>query len=219
MNKSTILYLVTLAYFILICELPIVFDIHPIVILIGGIVLYFLGIFTIEHFIHRIRSEEKLEQKIIKKLRSEGYKCEKDEGELTYRMNGRTYRVHFWQSRNDEFRIIILDYTDIDEDWEKISMEGQAVLANAVNIENPHITLIAQSNRVVCAFISSVSSAEDFMVEIKRAYRAIGEALNYAYDILPQIKYYYPAKEKEVSIGFAKNNNSNDSSNIFNQQS
>ncbi len=219
MNKSTILYLVTLAYFILICELPIVFDIHPIVILIGGIVLYFLGIFTIEHFIHRIRSEEKLEQKIIKKLRSEGYKCEKDEGELTYRMNGRTYRVHFWQSRNNEFRTAIVDYAQIDEEWENISMEGQAVLANAVNLENPHITLIAQSNRVVCVFISSVSSAEDFMVEIKRAYRAIGEALNYAYDILPQIKRHYPTKEKEKPIGFAQSNNSQKYSNIFNQQS
>ena len=57
------------------------------------------------------------------------------------------------------------------------------------------------------------------MVEIKGAYNIIGEGAEYAEKIFPQIKQYYPAKDKESPIGFAKSNNSKENPNIFNQQS
>ena len=168
------------------------------------VILYFVGMFAIEYFFSD-NTEEKLVDGIIKKMTKDGYECKKEEGVLTYRLNDRQYRAYFWKTSKDCFRTEFLDYATIDADWDSISIEGKSVLANYVNNECPHISMIANKGGVVFSHITTVSDAGDFVEKAKLTYRIIGEAMSKATDVMPQIKGQYITGNSQNHIGFNSN--------------
>ncbi|MBO7444857.1 MAG: hypothetical protein J6T86_00395 [Bacteroidales bacterium] len=187
----------------LIFILPDVFDISFVWVYVVAVALYFAATYLIDKYVDNIHSVENLENSIIKKMEGEGYQCEKDDGTLVYMMNGRKYRTHFWEVGNGSFRTKFVDYLIIDDDWNDITNEGKAVLANYVNGRCPHTTFFSTNDGVVCSYIAYVQNSADFIKEAKIGYNIIGEAIAEATDVLPQVKQRYSTMENTNPIGFA----------------
>ncbi len=179
-----------------------ILDISSIVTFIILTAIYFLGIYAYEYYSSASINEESLKEKIIEKLNSEGFKCEKDEGSVVFQMKGRRYRTCLWETNHNNFRTSILDYLEIDENWDKISFEGKAVLANYVNRECYHTTFHCNDEGVICQYTTYIKNAKDFLDETKNAYILIDKAINVANDVLPQIKAHYTTGGKSSPIGF-----------------
>ncbi len=170
--------------------------------MIALLVLCFGIAYLFDLFVLSIRTVADLEKKVMIKMNEEGFQCKKNEGVLEYTMNDRVYRSYFWKIDENFFRTMIVDCANIDDDWDKISLEGKAVLANYVNNECYHTTFIAKGNGCVCTHITYVRTPSDFLNESKKAYDVIGGTLNTALEILPQIKERYLVDEPGGGIGF-----------------
>lgn len=175
---------------------------------------FFLAtIFVVDTYVSNIPSVEELEQRIVRKMESEGYRCKKDEGVLEYTMNSRVFESYFWRVDKNFFRTMIIDRANIDEDWDKISAEGKAVLDNYVNRECYHSSFLSNEYGCSCAYTTFVRTPSDFLNEAKSAYDVIGKAFNTAIDILPQIKEKYPNSGQSDSIGFVRRENGDNNEN------
>ena len=182
-----------------------VFDFSFWVVYVVAVIFYFLAAFLIEKYTVNVLPVADLEDSIIKKLKREGYQCEKEEGDLVYVLKGRRYRTHFWAVGNGSFRTEIIDYLVIDGEWDKISYEGKAVLANYVNRECPHSTFLSTDVGVVCSYITYLRDSSDFIREAQLGYNVIGDAITTATNVLPQVKLRYLTTEKANLIGFVNN--------------
>ena len=194
-------------YILLIYLLPGLLDVSPLVVSIVLIVVYFIAFFAVDYFMDVYKSEEKFEKSIIKAMTDEGFECTKREGVFMYLMNGRRYRAYFWKTGRKSFRTLIVDNTEIGEDgeWESISYEGRAVIANYVNNECYHTAVVAHDSGVSIQFITSIDNPKDFLEVSKQAYRIMGETVAYIHKILPDIKNVYARKENDTRIGFVQN--------------
>ena len=201
--KKELLYLVVgIVYVSILFTLTEVNDVFP---LWTGIILlvpYFVAIYIIETYVLGVPSVADLETRIMLKMEKEGYQCKKDEGVLTYTLNGRRYDSYFWKVNKDMFRTVIVDRFAIDEQWDKISPEGKAVLANYVNGECNHSMFYTNEYGCTCSYITSVRNPADFLEEARKGYNMIGEAYITAVEILPKIKQDYPVNGQEGTIGF-----------------
>ena len=99
----------------------------------------------------------------------------------------------------------VVDYLTIDEDWDNISYEGKSVLANYVNNNCQYTTFVSNDNGVMCSFVAAINSSSDFMEQAKLSYKIIGDSIETANSILPQIKTHYTIKKQENHIGFNSN--------------
>ena len=79
-------------------------------------------------------------------MRDAGYKCEMEEGQIKYLMNGRVYFANVGKIARNTFRIEFLDYAR-NEDWEKISLEGRAVFANHINRKSPFTKITSRPSK------------------------------------------------------------------------
>lgn len=210
MKHPLISIIAVVIYLILIWKIPDVVDVEPIWIIIALTVLFLAVLYVLEYVFHKVDNVKDIEKKILNNLKSEGYGCSMDEGVMVYEMNGRKYRTHFWNMHTGLIRTAILDYAVIDDDWNKVSIEGKAILANYVNGECPHVTFIAQKSGVLFQYITYVHGAEDFLPEAKVAYDLITEAVQIAVNVLPQIKSQYPVNGRDGSIGFVSRESEDD---------
>lgn len=166
------------------------------------LVLCFGTAYLLNSIVFSIRTVADLEKRVMVKMNEEGFQCKKNEGVLEYTMNGRVYESYFWHVDKNLFRTVIVDRANIDEQWDKISGEGKAVLANYVNLGCADTTFIAMKNMCVCSFVTYVRNPSDFLNEVKNGYELIGGAYIQALEILPQIKERYSVDETEGGIGF-----------------
>lgn len=183
----------------------------PFALVIILLALCFGAVYLLDIFVFSIPTVADIEKRVMIKMNEEGFQCKKDEGVLEYTMNGRVYESYFWRVDKNFFRTMIIDRANIDEDWDKISAEGKAVLANYVNAECYHSTFLSNEHGCSCAYTTFVRIPSDFFNEAKNAYDVIGKAFNTAMDILPQIKEKYPLVENESSVGFVRREKSRSS--------
>ena len=201
--KKPILYLLAgIIYVVLLFVLPDAMDISPMWIAIALMAVYFVAIYLIDKYVFGISSVDVLEDKILQKMKKEGYRCEKEEGVLTYTMKGQEYKSFFWLVEKDVFRTMIVEYCSIDDQWDKISVEGKAVLANYINGECYHTTFYSNEYGCTCQFTTFVKDPADFLKEAKMGCDIIGTAIYKAVEMLPDIKQHYLANGQEESIGF-----------------
>ena len=176
----------------------------PVALVVVLIVLCFGTAYLLDAFVFGIRNVADLEKRVMVKMNEEGYQCKKNEGVLEYTMNGRVYESYFWRVDKNFFRTVIVDRANIDEQWDKISDEGKAVLANYVNLGCANTTFIAMKNMCVCSFVTYVRNPFDFINEVKNGYELIGSAYSQALEILPQIKDRYTIDGQEGTVGFVR---------------
>lgn len=210
MKKTLISIIAVLIYLILIWKIPDVVDVEPIWIIIALTVLFLAVLYVSEYVFHKVDNVKDIEKKILNNLKSEGYGCSMDEGVMVYEMNGRKYRTHFWNSSNGLILTDILDYATIDDDWGEITREGQAVLANYINMKCPKTTFMVGDCGVVCQYITGLRKAEDFLPEARTAIRLIDVAMQTAFSVLPYVKSQYPVNDREGSIGFVNRESEDD---------
>ena len=200
--KKVALYIALGVIYITLCWLlPEWIDIPDVIIGVILIIIYIGGIFLIEHFFS-YDDVEVLIRNIIKEMKEEGYECAKDEGVLQYSVNGRKYRAYFWHTGHNTFRTEIIDYALIDENWNDISFQGKSVLANYVNQNCPHSTIVASDKGIVCSHVTAISNAKDFLKSALISRDVINEALEKSSDILPYIKRDFPLQNEVKHIGF-----------------
>ena len=181
-----------------------------VIIIVGTLLVFYISFTSAKEWLRQTFSsrntEEKLINSIIRRMNNDGYKCQKVEGVLTYWLNGRVYRTYITKTGANNFRMEVVDYLTID-DWDKISYEGKSVLANYVNSNCQYTTFVSSDNGVMCSFVAAINSSSDFMEQAKISYKIIGESLETANSILPQIKNNYTIKKQENHIGFNINRN------------
>ena len=199
--KKYIAYIFSVVYMVFIYFLSEWIDYSPIVV-IASLVLYVAAIFAIGYFTNVEIVEEKLKKDIIKTMKYEGYECAMEEGVLVYQMHGRKYNAYFWKTGKKSFRIEILDYGNIDEDWNKISLEGKSVLANYINQEYPQIKMVTAEKGVVFSYVTAISGGNEFLEKAQLSYNAMNETISRVFDVYPKIKERYSEKEQNRPIGF-----------------
>ena len=183
---------------------------YPVLIVIGiTLIGFYLAFISSKEWLRKKFSArntvEKLVTSIIKKMNDDGYECQKKDGVLTYLLNGRVYRAYIQKTGANNFRLEVVDYLTIDEEWDKISIEGKSVLANYVNNNCQYTTFVSTENGVMCGFVGAINSSADFMEQAKLSYRMIGEAIETANNVLPDIRRQYPVVEQKNHIGFNNN--------------
>ncbi len=214
MKRAIIYILAGIIYVVMLYNIPNVYRISTFALSVILLILYSIVIFLIEWYHSFERHEhyadvESIEYAILCKMQAEGYQCEKEEGVMVYQLNGRKYMTGFWNSGNGCYRAAIVDYLTIDDDWDDISNEGKAVLANHVNMECPHSLFVSHERGVACRFYTDVRNPDDFIRAAQDGYHVIGEAVETAMKALPQIKMQYSNKTNANPIGFVNRENGN----------
>lgn len=176
-------------------------DYSPIII-IALFVLYGITFSAIDYFMSEEVVEGKLKKDIIKAMKYEGYECAMEEGVLVYQMHGRKYNAYFWKTGKKSFRIEILDYGNIDNDWNKISLEGKSVLANYINQEYPQIKMVTTEKGIAFSYVTAISGGNEFLEKAQLSYNAMNESVSRVFDVYPKIKERYSEKEQNRPIGF-----------------
>ena len=137
-------------------------------------------------------------------MSNKGYIIEKNEGFLIYRLNGRTYKAFLWEMGNRVFRTEVIDFTEFDE-WDKISAEGKALIADYVNQECPYTTCVVTLKGMAFSHITAIQTVEDFLFIAKSSYDLIGKAVNLTEKMVGTAQAAYSTKETNNHIGFNYN--------------
>lgn len=165
--------------------------------------MLFVGcVFAIEYFFSE-NDEQKMMDMIIGRMRDAGYKCEMEEGQIKYLMNGRVYFANVGKIARNTFRIEFLDYAR-NEDWEKISLEGRAVFANHINRKSPFTKITSFEKGFEVSFVTAINKSGEFLNKAKLSYRVMSDTFSNVAEVYPEIKRLYSGNEQSHSIGFIK---------------
>lgn len=165
--------------------------------------MLFVGsVFAIEYFFSE-NDEQKMSEMIVDKMRNAGYRCEMEEGQIKYLMNGQDFRTKIRKTDRNTFRIEIFYYTS-EEDWEKLSHEGRAFFANHINREFPYTKIISFEKGYLVSYVTAINRSGEFLNKAKLSYKVMGETFSNVAEVYPEIKRLYSGNEQSHSIGFIK---------------
>lgn len=204
MKKAIIYIVIGITCVALLYAIPDLYDIPIFTLSVILWVLFSIVLYITEKFYGRYNSVDELEYAISRKLNSEGFKCCKEEGRFVFQMDGRTFRTYFWNLGDGMFRTEFLDFTQMDDDWDAISQEGKAILADYINYDSPRVKFVYNEDVVVCQYITCVRNPKEFMKEADTAWRLTRETLKTIEEVLPKMTQRYAASGP---IGFVKRPN------------
>lgn len=104
MKKIVLYALLVISYILLVSFVPELIDAPYWLVSISLLSFYFVSIFLVELFTSDKKDVDSVTDNIISSMNKDSYKCQKDEGVLTYPLNGMTYRAYLWKV-NDCFRV------------------------------------------------------------------------------------------------------------------
>lgn len=155
-------------------------------------------------------NREHLQHDIGKRLDSEGYKWEMQDGELCVSKGNVSFETVMWDMGvNKKIKRTYFIYRDPCDKLEKVDGYDLARLISITNSVNPHVTIfLDSSDSLCCRFETCVSNVSDFMQEFHVAYNKIGDSLDFFWEHFDLVKKSSLSHSESSVVGFVRNPNS-----------
>lgn len=152
---------------------------------------------------HNVRQ---FENRVTKLLTKDGYKWERDEGDLYIYKNDIRFRAQCYRMPERPAIRVLFDYATLDEELKRVSSLGQVVLTASLLSEHIDIPTRVQDNVIHSFYIADVRNAREFIQEFNSAYERFGAMMQTMANFRPRVQQGFPASAKDETqtrkIGF-----------------
>lgn len=145
----------------------------------------------------------RFEKRVIKLLNKEGYKWERDEGDLYIFKNDSRFLAQCYRMPERPAIRVFFEYTTLDEELKSVSPLGQMVLAAMLTVEETPTRV--KDNVIYSVYKADVRNAREFIQEFNSAYERFGAMMQNKEKYLPQMLQIFPVsiqEKQDHKIGF-----------------
>ncbi len=153
----------------------------------------------VPHDVHRF------EQRVTKLLDKDGYKWERDEGDLYVFKNDIRFRARCFRFQERPAIRVFFEYSALYEELKSISPLGQVALTAALSVDHVETPTRVQDNRVYSVYKADVRNAREFIQEFNYAYDKFSAMIQALSNLHPRVQQDFPASAEETQtckIGF-----------------
>lgn len=141
----------------------------------------------VPHDVHRF------ENRVTKLLDKDGYKWERDEGDLYIFKNDVRFRARCFRFQERPAIRVLFDYATLDEELKRVSPLGQVVLAASLSSEHIDTPTRVQDNVIHSFYRADIRNAREFIQEFNSAYERFGAMMQAMENFRPRAQQDFPA--------------------------
>ncbi len=171
-----------------------------------GVPVLCYGYQFIKNYLVVPQDVHRFENRVTKLLTKDGYKWERDEGDLCIYKNDIRFRAQCYRMPERPAIRVLFDYAALDEELKRVSPLGQAVLTASLSSEHIDTPTHVQDNVIHSFYRADVRNAREFIQEFNSAYKRFGAMMQTMENLRPRAQQDFPASaEKETQtrkIGF-----------------
>ena len=159
----------------------------------------------IENYLIVPRDVRRFEKRVTKLLDKEGYKWERNEGNLYIFRNDIRFSVKCFHMPERPAIRVFFEYTTLDEPLQKVSQLGQMVLATVLTVDDMEAPTRVEDNVIYSVYKADVRNAREFIQEFNYAYNKFGSMMQTKDKYLPQMLQTFPVsiqEKQDHKIGF-----------------
>lgn len=160
----------------------------------------------VENYLIVPHDVRQFENRVTKLLTKDGYKWERDEGDLYIYKNDIRFRAQCYRMPERPAIRVLFDYATLDEELKRVSSLGQVVLTASLLSEHIDIPTRVQDNVIHSFYIADVRNAREFIQEFNSAYERFGAMMQTMANFRPRVQQGFPASAKDETqtrkIGF-----------------
>lgn len=160
----------------------------------------------VENYLIVPHDVRQFENRVTKLLTKDGYKWERDEGDLYIYKNDIRFRAQCYRMPERPAIRVLFDYATLDEELKRVSSLGQAVLTASLSSEYIDIPTRVQDNVIHSFYRADIRNAREFIQEFNSAYERFGAMMQTMANFRPRVQQGFPASAKDETqtrkIGF-----------------
>lgn len=158
----------------------------------------------------RDKRKDRLVKKILEELKYNGFMCRMEEGHIRITRHERDWNVYVIETNHPRIWDIVFSYPFTMDNPEAVSWVGYDVLAAEASSYYP-IKVMCNNSRFACTYRCAIGNTSDFMLEYDRAWRIIGESVEWMSSQWETTKQYFPAhrtnENRGRTVGFKRGDN------------
>ena len=158
----------------------------------------------------RDKRKDRLVKKILEELKYNGFMCRMEEGHIRITRHERDWRVYVVEASHPRIWYVLFSYPFTMDNPEAVSWVGYDVLTAEANSYYP-IKVICNNGQFACNYRCAIGNTSDFMLEYDRAWRIIGESVEWMSSQWETTKQYFPAHRTNGNcvrtVGFKREEN------------
>lgn len=160
----------------------------------------------VENYLIVPHDVRQFENRVTKLLTKDGYKWERDEGDLYIYKNDIRFRAQCYRMPERPAIRVLFDYAILDEELKRVSSLGQVVLTASLSSEYIDIPTRVQDNVIHSFYRADIRNAREFIQEFNSAYERFGAMMQTMANFRPRVQQGFPASAKDETqtrkIGF-----------------
>lgn len=150
----------------------------------------------IENYLIVPNDVHRFENRVTKLLDKDGYKWERDEGDLYIFKNDVRFRARCLRFQERPAIRVFFDYAVLDEELKSVSPLGQTVLTASLSAEHIETPTRVQDNVIHSFYKADVRNAREFIQEFNYAYNKFGTMMQTMENFRPRAQQDFPASAK-----------------------
>lgn len=158
----------------------------------------------------RDKRKDRLVKKILEELKYNGFMCRMEEGHIRITRHERDWNVYVIETNHPRIWDIVFSYPFTMDNPEAVSWVGYDVLAAEASSYYP-IKVMCNNSQFACTYRCAIGNTSDFMLEYDRAWRIIGESVEWMSSQWETTKQYFPAhrtnENRGRTVGFKRGDN------------
>lgn len=161
-----------------------------------GVPVLCYGYQFVENYLVVPYDVHRFENRVTKLLTKDGYKWERDEGDLYIYKNDIRFRAQCYRMPERPAIRVLFDYATLDEELKSVSPLGQIVLAASLSVEHIETPTRVQDNVIHSFYKADVRNAREFIQEFNYAYNKFGTMMQSMENFRPRAQQDFPASAK-----------------------
>lgn len=158
-----------------------------------GVPVLCYGYQFVENYLVVPHDVRRFENRVTKLLTKDGYKWERDEGDLCIYKNDIRFRAQCYRMPERPAIRVLFDYATLDEELKRVSPLGQVVLAASLSSEHIDTPTRVQDNVIHSFYRADVRNACEFIQEFNSAYERFGAMMRTMENFRPRAQQDFPA--------------------------
>ena len=158
----------------------------------------------------RDKRKDRLVKKILEELKYNGFMCRMDEGHIRITRHELDWNVYVIEASHPRIWDVVFSYPFTMDNPEAVSWVGYDVLAAEASSYYP-IKVMCNNGQFACTYRCAIGDTSDFMLEYDRAWRIIGETVEWMSSQWDTTKQYFPAHRTNGNcvrtVGFKREEN------------
>ena len=148
----------------------------------------------------RDKRKDRMVKKILEELKYNGFMCRMDEGHILITRHELDWNVYVIETSHPRIWDVVFSYPFTMDNPEAVSWVGYDVLAAEASSYYP-IKVMSNNGQFACTYRCAAGDTSGFMLEYDRAWRKIGETVEWMSSQWNTTKHYYPAHRTTGNYG------------------